>query len=411
MRGARVVTVGAGPLVSGDDGAALAVVRLLQDTGLPVLARETVDESEVALERVLELAVEDAALVVLLAQAGGSAGDIVRRVVARLAVARLVLNERVLDSLQADFATRGRAMPRRLDRLALLPQGAELWPAPGEPGWALAVRRALVAVLPLGSPHLRALLEGPLRAVAEDVGGAESVTLMRTLRTAGLGLADAEERLGAWLGREGPVAVSCLPADGEVWVRLTCRAASRSTAEARLDALDGELRGVLGEDCYGQDGETLEGAVARRLETRGLRLSTAESCTGGLLAHRLTGPPGASRIFDRGLVAYSLRAKQELLGVPGELLETHGAVSAPVAEAMARGAARTGRSPCALAVTGFTGPGGGAPDRPVGTVFVAALTPDGVTVRRHVFAGSRDAVMRQAVTAALDLLRRLLRRP
>jgi len=408
---ARVVTVGAAPLVGGDDAGALLAVRAILEEGLPVAARETVDESEVALERALELAVEDSVLVVILAQPAGSGGDIVRRVVARLAVARLVLNERLLEAMQAEFTDRGQAMPRRLDRLALLPQGAELWPAPaGEPGWALAVRRALVAVLPLGSPHLPALVDEHLRPTAREAGAGGPVGLSRTLKTSGLTLADAEERLAAWLGKDGPVAVSCVPADGPVWVRLVTRAATRALAEARLAEVEPAVRDALGVECWGRDGELLEGVVGRLLAASGLTVALAESCSGGLVAHRLTNVPGASRYLSHGVVAYSNASKAGLLGVPADLLRAHGGVSAPVAEAMARGACRVSGAACGVATTGLAGPGGGTADKPVGTAFVAALAPAGLEVRRFRFAGAREAIKRQSAEAALDLLRRLLLR-
>jgi nicotinamide-nucleotide amidase len=164
------------------------------------------------------------------------------------------------------------------------------------------------------------------------------------LRTAGLGPAEAEERLGAWLGREGLVTVSCVVVDGDVWVRLLARAPSRALAEAALAEAEPPLRAALGADCYSADGQSLEEAVGALLRTRGLTVSTAESCTGGLVAHRLTNIPGSSRYVERGVVVYSNEAKEELLGVPRDLLKAHGAVSAPVAEAMVRGVCRVGHT-------------------------------------------------------------------
>ncbi|MEK7838602.1 MAG: nicotinamide-nucleotide amidohydrolase family protein, partial [candidate division NC10 bacterium] len=167
---------------------------------------------------------------------------------------------------------------------------------------------------------------------------------------------------------------------------------------------------ALGQDCYGRDGDSLEEVVGRLLVQRELTLSVAESCTGGLLASRLTDVPGSSGYFDRGVVVYSNDAKEQLLGVPNALLRAHGAVSAPVAEAMARGICAASKSPCGLAVTGIAGPDGGTPDKPVGTVFIAAAVPAGVEVRRFRFSGSREAIKWQSSQAALDLLRRLLLR-
>lgn len=413
MTAARLITVGPG---AADDAAGRMVARALLSEGMPIASRQIADEDEAALGPALEAAVATPGLVVVLDPPGGSAGEIVRRVLARLAGVRLALNDRLLALLEEDFARRGQAMPRRLDRLGLLPQGAELWPAPaGAPGFAIEVRGTAVAVLPLGAASLPALVDERLRPLARRrIDG--DVTLLRTLLTTGLTPADAEERLGPWLGREGPVAVSAAIADGDVSVRLLARGPSREAAESELAPVEEAVRARLGEDCYGRDGDALESVVGALLAERGLMVSVAESCTGGLLGHRLTGVAGSSRYFERGVIVYSNRAKEELLGVPEPLLIAHGAVSAQVAEAMAAGACRIGGSACGLAVTGIAGPDGGTPTKPVGTVFIGCAAPPGpgaapgVRVRRFQFGGGRDAVKWQSTQAALDMLRRALGR-
>ena len=138
-------------------------------------------------------------------------------------------------------------------------------------------------------------------------------------------------RLGAWLGKEGDVTVSCVPVEGDVHVRLLARGATRALAEAALAPVEADVRAALGVDCYGQDDDLLEAVVGRLLLERGWTVSVAESCTGGLLGHRLTNIAGSSRYVERGVIVYSNRAKEELLGVPEPLLRAHGAVSAPVA--------------------------------------------------------------------------------
>jgi nicotinamide-nucleotide amidase len=401
---AWIVTVGAARLGAADDPVGSMVARALLAEGVPVASRQIVDDDEAAVEEALRGAVEAASLVVVLAQPGGSSGEVVRRALSRLSGARLALNDKLLALLEEDFARRGQAMPRRLDRLALLPQGAVLWPAAGEPAWILDVNRAAVAVLPAGSATLRSLVDTHLRPLARQRLGAEESTVLRTLHTTGLSPAEAEERLGRWLGSDSGVAVSCVPVDGDVWVQLRARAASRSAAEAALAPVEREIR---------QD--TMEVVVGRLLLARHLTVSMAESCTGGLVGHRLTNIAGSSRYVERGVIVYSNEAKQQLLGVPEAMLREHGAVSAPVAEAMAGGICRISGSPCGIAVTGIAGPDGGTPTKPVGTVFIAAAVPgaDGprITVRRFRFPGGREAVKWQSSQAALDLLRRALSAP
>jgi nicotinamide-nucleotide amidase len=402
---AHIVTVGAMPS-PGADGAAVASA--LGAAGIAVVSRVFVEDDESALEQALG---SDDVLTVVLAGAGGSAGDIVRRVIARVTGARLVLNERLLTALQDRYRRLDRPLPRRAERLALLPQGATVWvTADAEAGWAMECGQRAFAVLARDAA-LQSMIARHLTPFARDWAGARGAAAMRTLRTAGLSAADVEERLVDWLGRDGEVTVSTIPADGEVWVRLRARASTPAEAAKSLTKAETGISALLGEDCYGRDADTLETVVGRMLVERGLRLAVAESCTGGLLGHRLTSVPGSSAYFERGVLAYSNRAMEELLGVPESLLSAHGSVSAPCAEAMARGAATLAGSSCALAVTGIAGPEGGTPAKPVGTVFVGLATGEGALARRFFFAGDRAAVKWQSTQAALDMLRRSLRGP
>jgi len=400
---AHLVMVGA-MLSPGADGAAVAVA--LGAAGVAVVSRVFVEDDESALEQALA---SGEALTVVLAGAGGSAGDIVRRVIARVTGSRLVLNERLLTALQERHRRLDRPLPRRAERLALLPQGATVWvTADGDAGWAMDGGQRALAVLARDA-GLQSLVTRHLTPFAREWAATRGGAVMRTLRTAGITAADVEERLVDWLGRDGEVSVSTIPADGEVWVRLRARASTPVEAARSLTRAETAISALLGDHCYGQDGDTLETVVGRLLIERGLRLAVAESCTGGLLGHRLTSVPGSSAYFERGVLAYSNRAMEELLAVPESLLTAHGSVSAPCAEAMARGVATLAGSSCALAVTGIAGPDGGTPAKPVGTVFVGLASNGEAMARRFFFAGDRAAVKWQSTQAALDLLRRSLR--
>ena len=400
---AQIVTVGAMP-TPGADGAAVAAA--LGAAGVAVVSRAFVEDDEPALERALG---SDDVLTVVLMGGSGSAGDIVRRVLARVTGTRLVLNERLLTTLQERHRRLDRPLPRRAERLALLPQGATVWVTPdAEAGWAMENGRRAFAVLTRDAT-LPAMITRHLTPFAREWAGTRGTTVVRTLRTAGLAAADVEERLVDWLGPDGEATVSTIPADGEVWVRLRARASTPADAAKSLEKAETGVGAILGDDCYGRDGETLELVVGRMLLERRLTLAVAEACTGGLLGHRLTSVPGASAYFERGVLAYSQRAKEELLGVPGSLLRAHGAVSGQCAEAMARGVATLAGASCALAVTGIAGPDGGTPTKPVGSVFVGLLLEGEVTARRFQFSGDRAAVKWQSTQAALDMLRRSLR--
>jgi PncC family amidohydrolase len=399
---AHVLTVQNG---CADDRAAREVARALAANGALVDSRHVVDASETALEPALRGALEAGGLTVVLCESGGSAGELVPRVMARITGARLILNERRLALLESSFAERGQAMPRRLDRQALLPKGAVLLPAAPD-GWSLARKNGVVVVLPLGFPHLGSMLSDFLNgSTGRPV---EEAVVQRVLLTTGLSAAEAEARVGSWLGKEGDVAVSCVPTEGDVHVRLLARGATRALAEAALAPVEVEVRAALGADCYGQDDDLLEAVVGRLLLERGWTVSLAESCTGGLLGHRLTNIAGSSRYVERGVIVYSNRAKEELLGVPEPLLRAHGAVSAPVAQAMAAGVCHISGSSCGLAVTGIAGPDGGSAEKPVGTVYIGCATPAGVETLRCRFSGDRVAIKWQSSQTALDMLRRRL---
>jgi nicotinamide-nucleotide amidase len=399
---AHVLTVADG---SADDRAGREIARALGALGVLVVSRQVVDASDAALEPALRGVLDAKGLVVVLAKPGGSDGELVPRVVGRLTGARLVLNERRLASIEASFTRRGQAMSRRLDRLALLPRGAELLGDDSQ-GWSLAGKHGTLLVLPLDAPNLQKLVSESARTLPAIPGGDGQV--LRVLLATGISAAEAEDRLGSWLGKEGEVSVSCAPVEADVHVRLLARGATRARAAAALQPVEAEVRAALGVDCYGQDDDLLETVVGRLLLARGLTVSVAESCTGGLLGNRLTNIAGSSRYIERGVIVYSNRAKEELLGVPEHLLRAHGAVSEPVARAMAEGVCRISGSPCGLAVTGIAGPDGGSAEKPVGTVYIGCATPDGIEVRRCRFDGDRVAIKWQSSQTALDMLRRRL---
>jgi nicotinamide-nucleotide amidase len=400
--GVRLVAIGP-PLALVDDDTA-AVVTALAAGGVSVESRTLVDEDEAALERALTPATT---LTVILAGPGGSTGDVVRRVLARATGTRLALNDRMLAALEAQHRRRDRPLPRRDERLALLPQGAVVW-TDGEPAWALEGDAAAWVVLPRGG--LGSATTDSLVDFARARLGRTGAVATRMLRTAGVALADVETRLAPWLGpgEGGEVAVTASPTDGEVWVRLRARGATPEAAADALAAAERDVTHALGADCYGRDGESLEQAVGRHLVARGLTVAVAESCTGGLVGHRLTGIAGSSAFFERGVVVYSNRAKQELLGVAEEILRVHGAVSRPCAEAMVRGICERSGAPCGLAITGIAGPDGGTPTKPVGTVFIGVAVRGTVEALHFRFPGSRAAVKWQSSQVALDMLRRRL---
>jgi nicotinamide-nucleotide amidase len=233
-----------------------------------------------------------------------------------------------------------------------------------------------------------------------------TVVRRRELRIVGMGESDVEQLVApVYTGFTNP-RTTILGGPGETELHLVAQGASEAEALEHLEALASALRGRLSESIYSEDGRRLHEVVAALLLERRLTLALAESCTGGMLAGRLTDVPGSSAFLERGYVTYSNRSKVETLGVDPALLERVGAVSAETAQAMAEGARRASGADIGLGITGIAGPGGGTPEKPVGLVFVAMSGAAGDRVRRAHFPGDRGRVRRQAVNAALDMIRR-----
>jgi nicotinamide-nucleotide amidase len=409
---ARLVVAGAA--LDGADDAVVAVTTALAGAGTPVTARVVVEDDDVAFEEALAAPAD--LTIVLVAPGTGTAfgtpaADVVRRALADVTGARLTPSEKMRAGLEQAARSRGHPVPRVAERFVLIPDAATVWTADGaEPGWLIESHgRAFVVLVP--GAGLSWMIEQHLVPYARALTAGRAAVAVRTLRTAGVEPAGIEARLAEWLGSRGAggdVEVTTLAAAGEVWVRLRAHGATASAAEESLAAIEAKVVERLGDDYFGRDGDTLERVVGRLLVQRGLMVSVAESCTGGLLGHRITNVPGSSAYFERGVMVYTNRAKQELLGVPEDVLRAHGAVSGQCAEAMVRGVCRLGGSACGLAVTGIAGPDGGTPTKPVGTVWIGVAVSGRVAAHHFLFDGDRAAVKWQSAQAALELLRRAL---
>jgi nicotinamide-nucleotide amidase len=327
----------------------------------------------------------------------------------------------VWADIQAKLAARGRPVTPSLRRQALLPVGAALLPnatgsAPGmiwrpDPaGLPFPVQEGFTVLTFPGVPsEMRAMWTATAVPWLQRSGLAEGVFASRMLRFWGVAESSLAEQMADLLESSNPT-VAPYAGSGEVKLRLTARGTRQAEAEALLAPLEREIRARAGMACFGADDDSLASVVLERLRQRRQTLAVAESCTGGGLGAALAAVPGASEVFLGGVIAYANAVKQGLLGVPAELLAAHGAVSDPVAQAMAEGARRATGADWALAVTGIAGPGGGSPEKPVGLVHIAVAGPDGCSSEGVRFGSSRGRSWIQLLTAgeALDRLRRRL---
>lgn len=405
MRSA-VVAVG-DELLLGDvvnSNAAVLGVRLAA-AGAPVVRSSAVGDDVDAIARELHLALAEADVVVVTGGLGPTADDVTRDAVALVAGVPLDRVPELENRLRALFA--GRAPGEVVYRQADVPRGAHVLdnPVGSAPGLRLDIGARMLLALP-GPPHEMAAVLSD-RVLSLIAGRSGSVRLTRTLRCAGLGESEVAERVQAVLDLPPAVRLAYLAGGGVVQVRLSTSARTRQEADGCLAPHLATARDALGDNVFGTDDDTLAGVVVKRLVAAGQTVAVAESLTAGLLGAALTEPPGSSAAFRGGVQVYATDLKAALAGVPQDLLDEHGAVSAQTAGALATGVRDRLGATWGLALTGVAGPDP-SEGKPPGTVHAGLAGPDGLLVRSVRLPGDRPRVRLLAVSAALDLLRRRL---
>jgi nicotinamide-nucleotide amidase len=376
----------------------------LAEVGVGVYRRTTVGDNLPRIVAALREALERADGVITIGGLGPTDDDLTREALASIMGEPLVLDEGEAARLRAFFAARGRTANERQLRQALRPANAQPIPNPNgtAPGLYAKWNGKLIFALP-GPPNefQPMATDAVLPRLAERTGG--RVIRSRVLRLCGIGESDAEAQLSDLIHSENPT-LAPLAKLGEVHFRITARADSPNTAEQMIAQMEHAVRERLGTFIFGVDETTLEQVVVQSLIETGQSLAVAESCTGGLLGHRITSVSGSSEVFLGGVISYSNALKEALLGVPRSVLETHGAVSEPTARAMAEGVRERLGSWWGVGITGIAGPSGGTPEKPVGLVYIGVSDPTATVVRSQVFPGDRATVKYRATQYALWLL-------
>ena len=407
-----VITVG-DELLLGDtvDSNAARIGRALGELGVPVVRRETVGDEAAAIRAAVARALDDGDLVVVTGGLGPTPDDLTREAVAELFGRPLRSDPELVAVLRARFRAPGSgAFPEGNLRQAMVPEGARVLPnARGTaPGLALEWEGHWVVLLQGVPGELEGMLAGPVRDLVREIFGARLRPPVHCfMHTTGIAESLLAERVEALLPAErGPVRLAYLPSVRGVDLRFTV-AGEIDTEEAKiwLARMERSLDDLA---PYRYPDGDLVTAVADSLERSGRTLAVAESCTGGLLAKRLTDRAGASKWFCGGVVAYSDYSKMEPLGVAPALLARVGAVSEQVARSMATGVARVFQADAGVGITGIAGPGGGTSDKPLGTVCYAVVVGERSAVRTKVFVGDREGVRERSTQAALHVLYRTL---
>jgi nicotinamide-nucleotide amidase len=395
------------------DTNSLAITERLNAIGIDVRLKTVVGDDVDELASIFERGIGHIDVIICTGGLGPTEDDITRDALTRALKVPIDVDEAIVERIRQRFERRGLTMPDNNRRQGVVPRGATVVENPRGTAPGLWVERegTIIAVLPGPPREMTPMLEALIADRLQPRTGGAGL-FRRVLKLTGRTESDVDQRAHQvyrrWLSTPIPIATTILAVMGQIELHLTASAASRSEGEAALDAAVQELRDLFGTTIYSVDGRQLEAVIGDLLREKQLTISVAESCSGGLLASRITDVPGSSEYFDRGVVCYSNRAKEEMLGVPPALIAAHGAVSEPVATAMAGGIVERSGSDIGIGITGIAGPGGGTPEKPVGTVAIAVKTPSATQIRMFQFLGGRDMVKFQSAQAAMNMLRLML---
>jgi nicotinamide-nucleotide amidase len=415
---AETIAIGTELLIGGkSDANSLFLAEELGKLGIEVRFKSVVGDSQSDIALAIGQAAKRTGFVIMTGGLGPTSDDRTREAVALATGRRLGKRKDALEGIKARLAQWGRTPNKGQLRQARIPSGAVVLanPVGSAPGFCLAWKSTFIVSLPGVPREMEAMMVQEvvpiLKSRLERTKEAIRPIVRQVFHTFGLPEADVDAKLKGLIPEGAPVDLGLLASPIGILVSLTTK--SKSTkGRMRGDLLQPfaqEVRTRLSEWLFAEGRETMEEVVGGLLRKHGLTVAAAESCTGGLIGHRLTQVPGSSAYFDRGIVCYSNGAKMDLLGVPTSLLEKHGAVSAPVAAAMANGIRERSGTDIGLSVTGIAGPDGGTATKPVGLVFVGLDGGEGETITKEFrFHGDRHVIKQRSSQAALDLLRRWL---
>lgn len=405
---AEIIAVGSEMLTPDRvDTNSLLLTAELNKLGIEVARKVIIGDDRAGLREAFREAMERAEIVIAIGGLGPTEDDVTREAVAELLGRKLQLDEEIVRALQERFRRFGRQMSESNKRQAMVPEGATVLENKRgtAPGLWLEEKGSVVILLP-GPPHeMKAMVEQQVRPRLEKLSGQRRL-YAREMRVAGLPESEVDQRIAPIYTGYADAVTTILAAPGEIQIHLRAWSEDAAAANRMLEELVERIRFALGEAVFTISGEDMETVVANALNQNHATIAVAESCTGGLVAQRLTSIPGSSSYFLGGVVCYSNALKSAWADVPAELIEAKGAVSAEVAVALAEGIrGRTGAT-LGVGITGIAGPSGGTPEKPVGTVHIALANESSTKERAMHFPGDRERIRLYASQSALDMVRR-----
>jgi len=382
---------------------------VLTSLGMRIAYHTTVGDDRAALAEALGTANTRAEAVIVTGGLGPTDDDLTAEVAGRYFKVPLVLNESALEQMEKILTERGRGVSETNKKQAYLPVDSTVLQnhCGTAPGFGIESGGTVFFFLPGVPKEFQAMMREYVIPELDWRDGDRRKTCSKLVKTFGLPESEVAAKLKG-IEREG-AKVGYRSTSREIHLRLTTFAQTETQAQEQMSELLADIHSRIGSYVSTTEGHTMEEVVGKLLKEQGMTLSAAESCTGGLLSHRITNVPGSSEYFLEGVVAYSNEAKTRILGVPEVLIENHGAVSAPVAEAMAKGVRELAGSDIGASISGIAGPGGGSAEKPVGTVFIgidSGIT--GTISKRFLFHGSREEIKLVTTLNALEIIRQIL---
>lgn len=382
----------------------------LSELGIEVDYHTTVGDNRERVEQVLKQAISRSDLVLTTGGTGPTVDDMTKELVAKVLGLKLQLDPDSLERIQHFFSSRGSVMPKTEEKEAYFPEGSIILNNDHgtAPGAIIQHEGRTIVILPGPPAEMTPMFEHAVfpfleKRVSNDTGRMYS----RVIKIFGWGESEIEQVLQDLMGN-AQLGMTLLAKHSEMHIRLVVRLENEHEATALLDKTERIIRKRLGARVFGTNDETMLGIVNEALRLRQFTISTAESCTGGLLGATLTQESGSSEIYLGGVVSYSNSLKEKFLGVSPQTLQTFGAVSPETAREMAAGVKERSGSELAVGITGIAGPGGGNAEKPVGLVYIGLATPEGVQASKFQFHGQRESIRELSVMAALDLVRHYL---
>lgn len=379
----------------------------MKTLGISVIYKTSVGDDYELFMGLLDSAVKRSHIILCTGGLGPTEDDLTREVISDYLKIPLYLDEESYLHIQEIFRFRNMDMPLSNKKQAMIPEGAEIIPneVGTAPGFWIKYKNTEIIALPGVPLEMERMFETFVFPEIKKRRKEEQAIVTKILNCINISESSLGEKLSHLMKRGKNPLVGTKAGRGIISLRITAKGDTEKEAGQLIAKTEQEIRNILGSLIFGEGKERLEDIVGKLLENYGKTISTAESCTGGLISHKLTNVPGISSYFLQGVVTYSNDAKINILKVPEDLIIKYGAVSSQVAEAMAEGIRKLSGSDFSVAVTGIAGPGGGTDEKPVGLVYIAVGSSDKVTVHKFNFKGNREYIKERTANTALDLLR------